>query len=139
MGLPQNEVVAQEQAAAAIGELEQDLNILHEDVDEGLGDDGNVQEEQCSLLKINVRSAPSTRFCATISKVSVMTLDGVKRLCTSCYMLYIYSSSVDWHQHTDQHIQGFLHEIPRDWCYACNKMLTQLRLASVCYMCNALK
>lgn len=132
MGLPQNEVVAQDQVAPAVEEL----NFPVDDVDEGLGDDERIQEGRCVTVRIDALNAPSTCFCSIISKVTVTTVDGAKSLCTSCYMLYIYNIGVGWHQHTDTHMEGLLRELLQERCNICNKMLGQLRLASVCYMCN---
>lgn len=149
----EEELLQNEAAAVIIGEPlrqhpalnfiggfpELDLDILSDDIDEGLGEDGGIQEERSSSQKVDVLSAPYIRFCAAVSKVRIMTLDGVRNLCTSCYIMYIYRITAGWHQHIDQHIQGRLRDIPRDRCYACGKMLAQLRLTSVCYMCNTVK
>lgn len=130
----------QHPALNVVGGLRQlDIDILDDGVDEGLGEDGGTQEEQTSTIKVDMLSAPHTIFCATISKVRIMILDGLKSLCTSCYMLYIFRTGAGWHQHIDQHIQERLHAIPRDKCYICDKMLIQLRLASVCYICNTVR
>lgn len=73
------------------GLLQLDVDILDDGIDEGLGEDGESQEERNSFVEIDMLGAPQTIFCATISKVHIMTLNGLKSLCTSCYICCIYS------------------------------------------------
>ncbi|CAH1170952.1 unnamed protein product [Phaedon cochleariae] len=131
------------------GGLSQERVDEHADADSDDGrDEGYGESTEEGVQRINFLSTYSNladlrskwedmEFCTTISKVTLVTSEGLKHLCVPCFSLYMRRPGVAGeYQHTSSHSMTRFDEIP--WyfeCAACSMDSHQIHLADVCPTC----